>query len=901
MRRKLAYILLASALIASSAAAIPASIVALDTDVSYGAGKELYFRISEKGTTTFGLENAEYITNDDYAAVNEVKDEFETRLESWDINATVTTEGYSTVKVTLRTQGSSEADYLYLQRYLPFSGGNITVAAGYTATDIEDDPSSNAAYLDNAMFDGQTATIEYVNNIPVVAIPVNYPGEDGQMAALVNFCSDNTIAATSDSSTSTEGQDCYLVFWTDFQQGDSFAEAYDSSSEDYDPNMARRLLFGEVPGNAWYQEEDEDDNYTRIQLLPNSEAIQDGTFNQALSGSAYKAARYYCSLFNASSYDYDVTFSYMVNVDATVEPLINAGDYHLTPAWNATLIATIVAYVVAIAILAAFFRLSSLMPIANVLVTTLLSILLFGYFAAQFGIGALAGMIVGTLFTLFGSLYYLSKVREALFAGRSPKKAHYDALKKSVWPMLDSGIVSIIMGLCLYGFIPGIIGKAGLMLVIFGAIGMIVNLVLTRLEGYMLAADGSTEKHLPASYGVDQSKLPANVEEMKEPYGGPFEKTGFKKFHKGSSIALLALLGASAVALAIASGLTQEPYNYGGAYSDATTIGLAYRVEATENPPSAFDTADEVEVDFLAKITYQGEPIGYEDVVDSGLTTIYESNTETTYNVYYYDVPLLGYFADGTEDLGEGAFSIGTSSYSTLAEAVDALASQTEGLSASVNLVNVEEGTPTLATFMLGYGLGYLFIFLYSLVRFRPGRGTSLTLVSFLSGLFVIALVSATRLAVTPVISLAPMAASLLVFIMGSLIVDRGSEIAHESRERDKSTRSFKAACLEKANSLAAGDVVTFAFLASFSLIAFFGFGPASYRLIFLFALIGFLIGIFFVLTALVPTANEASTLFALAGRTLRKALPERKDERKEGGKKKGSEPEESLFIGIND
>ena len=74
MRRKLAYILLASALIASSAAAIPASIVALDTDVSYGAGKELYFRISEKGTTTFGLENAEYITNDDYAAVNEVKD-----------------------------------------------------------------------------------------------------------------------------------------------------------------------------------------------------------------------------------------------------------------------------------------------------------------------------------------------------------------------------------------------------------------------------------------------------------------------------------------------------------------------------------------------------------------------------------------------------------------------------------------------------------------------------------------------------------------------------------------------------------------------------------------------------------------------------------------------------------
>lgn len=900
MRRKLAYILLASALIASSAAAIPGSIVALDTDVSYGAGKELYFRISEKGTTTFGLENAEYIVNDDYVAVNEVKDEFETRLESWDINANVTTEGYSTVKVTLRTQEGSEADYQYLQRYLPFSGGDITVAAGYTA-DLEGDPSSDADYLDNRMFEGQTATIEYVNNIPVVAIPVNYPGEDGKMATLIDFCSENTIAATSDSSTSTEGQDCYLVFWNNFQEGDNFADAYDSSSESYDPNMASRLIFGEVPGNAWFNEDDEDDQYTRIQLLPNSEAIQDGTFNQSLSGSAYKAARYYCSLFNASTYDYDITFSYMVDAPAQVESLIDAGDYHLTPAMGATLIATLVGFFVSVAILVAFYRLSSLMAIANAMTTVLLSLLLFGYFAAQFGIGAVVGLLLGALLSLFGSTYYLAKLKQGLYSGRSPKKAHYEALKKALWPTLDAGIVSILMGLCVYGFVPGVIGKAGLMLVLSAAIGMVLNLVLTRLEGYMLACDNSTEKKLGATYGIEESKLPSNVEEMKEPYGGVFAKTDFKKFYKGSLIALAVLSVAAVLGLSIASGVTGEPYNYGGAYSDTTSISLAYQVERTSTPLTAFDTPDEIEDNFLAHLKVGETALGYEDVVDSGETSFYDSVDRIYYNVYYYDVPLSAFYGDGTSEEEGVTYYANETAYPSLAQAVEALASEFDGLSASVNLVTSEEATPSLATFMLGYGVGYVFVLAYSLARYRLARGSALTLVSFASGLIPMAIVSAARIAVTPVFSLAPIMASILVYLAGSYFFDRAEEIRHEARERDKNARFFKMECLLRANALEAGEVVTFAFLAAFALIAFFGFGPGSFELIFLLGLVGLLVGLYFVFFALVPLSSLLSDGYSLAGRSIKKALPEKKKEEKGPRGKKGSEPEEALFIGIND
>ncbi len=904
MRRKLAYIFLTSALILGGAASMPSAIVGLDTDVSFGAGRELYFKISEKDSTLNGVDPSSYIDSDDYAAVTSVKEEFESRLEGWDINATVTTEGYSTVKVTLRTQAASEADYSYLQRYLPFSGGDITVGAGYTV-ELEDDPSTDPVYLDNAMFEGQTATIEYVNgNIPVVAIPVNEPGEDGAMATLVDFCTENHILPSSDSSSSTEGQDCYLVFWTNFQEGDNFKQAYDTSDEGYDPNMASRLLFGEVPENAWFDESDDDNDYTRIQLLPNSEAIQDGTFNQNLAGSAYKAARYYCSLFNAGSYDYDVTFAYMVDVPAQVEGLIDAGDFHLTPAWGNTLIATLVAFAVGCIILACFYRLSSLLAIANVLVTSLLSILLFGYFAAQFGIGALAGLLLGILFTLFGNLYYLAKVREALYAGRSPKKAHAEALKKALWPTLDSGIVSIMMGLCLYGFIPGIIGKAGLMLVITGAVGMVVSLVLTRLEGYMLAADTSTEKHLPATYGVDGSKLPSNVEEMKEPYGGAFAKVDFQKLYKGATIAGGVLLAASALALAIASGVTQEPYNYGGAYADSTSISLEYRVEQSANAPGFFDTRDDVERDFLALIKVGENPLAYGEIVDSDPAQVYDSTLDRTYTVYHYDIPLLDSYGDGSTPIEGTTFTVNGAAYEDLVSAVEALVSDSpEGLTASVNLVTSEEATPSLATFMLGYGVGYLLVLAYSLIRFRPGRGTAITLVSFLAGLLPIAFVSAVRLSVTPIVSLAPLLSSLLVYLTGTYLLNRASEIAHESRERDKSTLAFRAECLSKANALESAEMTSFAFLAAFSLIAFFGFGPAPYASLFLIAIIAYLIGLFFVYFALAPVARGSSRLFALALRSVKKALPEKKKDDKldEHGKKKGSEPEEALFIGIND
>ena len=163
MRRTLGYLFLGASLLIGVGATITSSLSKMDTDVSYGSGKDLYFRISEKQTTLDGASVATYVENDNYKAVNEVAKEIEDRLEFWDINATVAKEGFNTVKVSVRTQGSDEVEYNYLQTYLAYSGQHVTVEAGTTDEDTMSEAPNSIDFADNGLFEeGTNAAIEYV-------------------------------------------------------------------------------------------------------------------------------------------------------------------------------------------------------------------------------------------------------------------------------------------------------------------------------------------------------------------------------------------------------------------------------------------------------------------------------------------------------------------------------------------------------------------------------------------------------------------------------------------------------------------------------------------------------------------------------------------------------------------
>jgi len=918
MRRKIGYILLAGSLLLGAACTIGPTLVSQDTDVSLSAGRDLVFKISQKGKAANGVNPIYYIDNDGYAAVDAVASEIEDRLSDWGTSGTVTKEGYDTVRVSLRAQGNDALEYQYLEKYLPFSGGNFSVdASKTTGTDYAVLP----GWSD--LFAGQTARIEYITtstgSLPVVVMPINDKstayGKDGDFAKLLTYCKDNSTEADKEKSTAADY--CLVTFWVNKESGDSYATAT-ASGEDADSNVNSRLFFAERQDYAWYDGDTttDSDNFKEIQMIPSSAALQTGTYDKDKAGSAAKAAKLYMSMLNAKSFSdvgtgYDVTFAFEEQVNATVENLVGYSSWGLTPAWGATLISCLISFLIGCLMLVLFYGLGSLSIISNVAIAIMGSLVLFGYFHAQFGIGAIVGLILVALETAFGGSYYFSKVKEQLYLGRSTKKAHQEAAKKALWPTLDAGIVGIILGLCLYGLIPDVVGKVGLVLVFGSFFGGLANILLLRFEGWLLANDDTVERQVNRVYNVDSTKIPNALKEEKPSYFGPFAEKNFQKPAKWLSILMGVLLLASVVGVSVFSATSSSSYNIAAASSDSTIVYVEYRLPADISDPSVnkLQSTDDLETNVLYKISQDGKVLtsdAFSDVemVSSPLNgstskyTVHYSDTEENFTISYFTVKMAKYY-DPTLTYD---FSFNGESFTTLfgkdgviEKAVSAYAG-IDNITTSVKNVAGSVGTPSMASLWLGLGIGLLADLVYMMLRYRPSRGLAAGLSAFASSLIVCGFFALTRLPVTPLVSLGAVAIGFLALVYSIYLLAKERELFRESRDREKDNLSFRTNCLVTANKQGAGDLVVMLLLSSFVAVFFYGFAPAEWSTIFL----GLLVGLLVMGIALLVLLEPLSVLFAKFFSRFHFNFNFRKKSL-ETPKKKSAEPEEAVFIGIND
>ena len=103
-----------------------------------------------------------------------------------------------------------------------------------------------------------------------------------------------------------------------------------------------------------------------------------------------------------------------------------------------------------------------------------------------------------------------------------------------------------------------------------------------------------------------------------------------------------------------------------------------------------------------------------------------------------------------------------------------------------------------------------------------------------------------------------------------------------------------------KATALAAGPLFVFGIIMSYFAINYFGFGPASYAALFGGMLLGIALAVLLVVTLLGPIALFLEGLIAKIAARIR--LPRlRVNKKKAPVKSTSSEPEETIFIGIND
>lgn len=919
MRRRLAYMLLTAALVIGAGATIGSCITNLDTDVSYGAGRDLYFKVLdntvEDGAATGVSPDAYYgESNSDSTMIDLVAEEFEYRLENWGANATVTKQGYDTLIVSVRSKMDDETEYNYLRNYLPFDGGHLTIGAGSNGT-LEEVPSDDS-YMDGKMFEGHEAEITYVNNVPVVTIEVNEPGEEGKFNDLVKYCKENTQAA--DEESGTEATNCYLVLWNKMQEGDSFALAADSSASDYDINMAKRLVFGENANQAWYDDQNNDNDFKKFQLIPNSTALQDDKFDESKAGAAYMAAVYYQSLFNASDYaklggtGCSVVYAYDTAISASTESLIQAGDWHVNPAFNSTMIATIVSLVAGLIILAAFYRLGTLSIVANAATTVIGTLLMIGYFSAQFGIGALAGLLLAVLSSSFGGIYYFAKMKEELYKGRTLKKAHGEAIKKSFLPSLDVAVGSILSGICVYGLIPGAFAQLGLALVLGGFFGGVANILLLRLEGWLLANDKHTEGHLLSFYGVEKNKVPNLANGEKQTYFGPLADKDLTKAKKPVAIAAGAVLLAAIAGISVFSAINGNAYNFAGAYDDTTAISIEYRVESGTNSTLLLSTEQQLQDDFFAVIKNGEKSLNaYVDdvILEEGMIHMTEENVN--YDIYYFNVKLNQYFKLGADAEKTFSVTIGSNTESNLSlqESLEYAAGELISTNETVRTIYVRAqnvvksvGTPSLGTVYTSLGVALAVMFVYFLLRFRPSRAVAATLIAGGSGVIVAGFFALTRIPVTPVASVGVIGTTILGYILSLFIFNKEKEIIADSHEKDKSNREWKLECLAKANAESAGDLLVYALIATFASLIFMGIGPADFRMAYAGLTLGIVILSALQVSLLVPATKVFSGWFETLRKTIKNSRKEAPSAKRDNiGRKKGSEPEEAIIIGIND
>lgn len=913
MRRLIAYIMLSSSLILGSAAVLTPTIASMDTDISYGYGRDLVFKISNHDESHYNgtdpVENGAYVNDDGYVAVDLVAEEMTERLDHWGVSDySITKEGYDTVRVRLRTENNSETEYDYLEYYLPFSGGHISVDASMDEDASEPPYSYDEAWAD--MFTGQTAEIEYINNdtIPVVVIPVNYEGEDGKLGELIEYCEAKHQDA--DESASTEEVNCYVVLWTHKQETDTFQKATSTVDTVYDANVASRFLGAEASGNAWFDETEDDDDYTRFQYVPSSAAFNgNSSYDATQSEAAYKAAFYYMSLFNASDYaelgaGYDVTFSFSAVASPEVEGLVSRGTSVL-PAMNSTMIAALVGLGIAILVLALFYRMAALSMVASLAVSLIATMMLIVYFHAQFGAGMILGLLLVALISIFGSVYYAAKLKDEIYKGRSLKKAHSEAAKKAFWPTIDAGILSIVAGLCVYFLVPAEASMAGLCLVVGGFFATLCSLLLTRVQMWILSGDGDAANRMGGMFGINKEKVPDILKEEKQSYFGLFAESNFMKPWKGVAIAGGVLLLASIASLSVWSGISGgSPFAIGSGTENSIAY-ITYRIpeNSTNDVLNGLDDIDNGSTGVL-NIVYQDEEMlsSYSvSEVTMSVTSVTLTNSAEVEDGVYTVLNFMVTFDRVYEDEAEYAFTVNGESFTSLEEALGAAIESKnvdlDSYAVSVKSVVDFNLTPSFTDISIGLCVSILVAMVYLSIRFRPSRGITVSIISGGSAFMALGVLSLVRVSATPIAAIGAIGTFIAALLISLFILGKEKEIAADSRERDKSTLEFRAKCLLSANSQAAGELVIFAVIAAYMFVSFLAFGPSAYTLYNSVALLGIILSAVLILVLISPSSLFLAKQFS----KIRFDMSWRKPKKGSGPTKKSAEPEEAVFIGIND
>ena len=894
MRRLWAYIILAvTSLLLIGAAFVPVFTQA-NANIEFKNGYDMYFRISNKGED--GEKSDDPL--EDPNAVNEIADIFETRLEKTGIsNYQIAVEGNDTIKVSLAQENTT--DYYMVVRYLSFNG---SLALANSADD----------YVLGKDFLNGEAKLEEKNGYPCIVIPVKKDNSD--YSALIestkNLSSHEGEAGYPYGETEQGGEGeedththYYIYLWYDYQKDyDTYAQTISTSSE-YKENVASKIFvkFNIEQLNVAHDTSDSDyDDYISTVLTVDSDG--DGTASVAEIKTAYKYGKFYVNLLNASSLDYKVELLYTTTSSAWAEDVFSFGQ-HVGLSFSRTLIATLAAILIVVLILITYFKLGTLAVAAVAGASTFAGAAAIILVSSEFNVGGLVGLALLAIVSIVSGIIYLSKLKEEAYKGRSLKKANAEASKKALLPMVDVNVVLIVAGVFSYLFGGALLRTFAAVAVIGGLVSLILNALFLR--GLMWLATNTTS--LQGKYehfGIEADKVPNLMAEEKQSYFGAYAEKDLTTHKKPIAIAALVLLVAS-----IAGIVTFGVIGKGEVYSSGSGV---------QNTQIFFETTDEKSELNLTEIHTIIDNLKVGDKEFSKYVATEGSNYKTEYHTASYTEKgeTVQYFVytvslnsplTGEEEASyeEGTFTkTGKLNYVL----TEVLANKNFDEVATVDVKQVKtvnQAQPKFVGVLLAGVVSIAVSGLYLLLRYRLTRGLTAIISALVSSTIAAGVFALLRLAVGSYVAIALVTVSVIAYVFAIIFMNKERDLILEDKTRNNSVEN-RNEIMKKANSMSY-EINIIAFIIAAALPLMFAlFGTTFSSWVFMILALGVALALLLTKELFGPVAQFFYAKFALASANRAKKEAEKSKNSKVKKARapkpnKSAEPEEAIFIGIND
>ena len=900
MRRLWAHIIIAFTCIVSAFASFPTVLKSISTNGDFETRRQFTFQLSEREES----EDNEVIALNENSAKDMAKI-MESRLVTSGVTSyEITTSGNNIVNVAFTADSST----LYSQTttYLGFSGSFALMNA-----DPDSEPIPAKDFLKGNAYLKEASTNEY----PTLIIPVDTTSS--AYAALIDWARNNPVAGEEDSEGNAGADTAPVYMIYNYVKGDTYKTLTDNNKF----NEKILLTFDAIDDGTLYY----DDNKNSFSYVC---GYQDSNGNGYADPEevkyAYEQANFLNNLFSASALDYDVEVirgmasGTEVWVKAYVENIYSYSKI----AWNSTLTALVAAIVIITLLLVFFYRLGALSIVTTTITSTFLSFLFMVIIGLEYNLLAVVALGIIAFLSILSGVIYVTKLKEESYRGRTLKKANSEAARRSTLPIADIHVVSVVIGLLLYLLGGAAVHTFSSILVLGSLVSALINLL--GLRGMMWLATnttGLTNKY--EVFAIESDKVPNHMADEKQSFYGAYADKDFTNKKKPTFI-----IGASAFVLALVGLIVMGALNGGKLFKDPSTkvtgseIYISETIKVLDDETSKFN--EDIVHELLGEMKVYdkaGETVTWDEsdthkTLDSYVTNIATFSTSesktvegttTNYLHTYYDISLSS-ILDG-EKVYLKIKGYDSASDLTINEAFESYFEDinldfSSSVSNAIDLKTIEtfvnEQNPKWDKIFLSTAIAIAVLTLYFTIRYRLSRGLAMLAFPVVGstvnlGLFV--LLSAVGLSLPASILVAVPVVSMFSFFFMVLIANRERELVIDDKTKDKSYE-HRLEVSKRALGIAMTPVFATVVLGAYLFVNFFGFGPGVISYLYLACLIGLIITVTLVIFAYIPLSNVFYKAFS--GINFEPKIRKGK-KGKAPVKNKSAEPEEAIFIGIND